>query len=65
MNPLLDETTEKEYDRMIDELDKAGYNWNGSLVTAPDGYQFFGILNLPLYLQVYKVYDYHKWISSK
>ena len=65
MNPTLTEKTEKEYDRMIVELERAGYKWNGSLITAPDGYVFWGIVNLPCYMQVYKVYDYYQWVKTK
>ena len=65
MNPLLDEEAEKKFDALLDELDSAGYKWSGALCTAPDGYQFFGLLNCPFYLQVYKVYDYFKLQSER
>lgn len=61
MNPLLDPEAEKRFDAMLAQLDQAGYRWDGALCTAPDGYQFHGLLNSPFYRQVYKVWDYYQW----
>jgi len=61
MNPLLDPQAEERFDAMIAELDKAGYTWDGALASAPDGYKFHGLLRLPFYQQVYRVWDHYQW----
>ena len=61
MNPLLDPQAEARFDEMIAELDKVGYTWDGALASAPDGYKFHGLLQLPFYQQVYQVWDHYQW----